>query len=197
MAKFVVHSMGKCASRSIHKTLVRAGSDATHAHYIYGKGKDKDTNNTRYVISPIREPVRRNISAYFENYYQDSMSADDFIERYPHHVPLLWFDREVRRVWSIDVYDDEPVASGDGWWVYAKGGIRLLVIRMENLDRWDEAFWTLTGDCAPELMRVGVTAESDKGKDYKRFLDEETIPAFYYDFMARSKFVERFYDDKS
>ena len=71
------------------------------------------------VISLVREPVARNISAFFENLantHQDLGSDRQqpgdliarlqmrFLETYNHRVPLTWFDDEVKPTFGIDVY---------------------------------------------------------------------------------------------
>ena len=190
MSEFVVQSMGKCGSRSVHKTLKYADYDVTHAHHI--DLEDRFIKNTRYVISPIREPVRRNISAYFENYYKPyKMTMNKFIDKYIHHESLLWFDRHLKPVWGIDVYA-EPFDKEQGWQIYEGEQVKLLVIRLEDFDKLDEAFTALTGYAPPELMYTNKTSDTPKARDYEYFLKLE-VPAFYIEFVNRSKYVERFY----
>lgn len=68
-------------------------------------------------ISLVRDPIARNISAYFQNLgrFIDSLEGggnaeaeallDDFMDRYPHTFPIQWYDREYRRFLDIDIHD--------------------------------------------------------------------------------------------
>ena len=72
------------------------------------------------LVTVFREPVARNISVFFlsidafvddfeRRYARGELShqqlLDIFLEKFPHDQPLEWFDREVRDVFGIDVYD--------------------------------------------------------------------------------------------
>lgn len=186
--------MGRVGSGTIYRTLVKARYPAVHCHYLE-KSKMRDMNawwtvkkNNRdvYVISPIRKPVRRNLSAYFLNNHQNSgLSLSDFMKHYNHEVPLTWLDNELGKFWGVDVYA-EPFDKARGWQIY-KGHI--LIIRAMNIDaEWDNAFNALTGENAPPLVYDNVT----KQPLYKEFLNKKP-PKEYYEWMHSSKYYQHFY----
>jgi len=189
----IIHSMGKTGTTSIKESFTLAHIPFLYAHYLNGPHiPEKLTldDNFYYVISPIREPVRRNISAFFENYYQQGKATmSDFIHNYPHHVPLLWFDREIKGFWGVDVYEEEFDVDR-GWQIYEAEKARILVIRMEirmeNFSVWSQAYQALTSDEAPELVHTHRTDDLE----YRRFLKEE-----YSDFITQSKYARHFYSD--
>ena len=66
-----------------------------------------------FYVSAVREPVARNLSAFFQNislFFPGYSTASPeellacFVDRYPHNVPISWFDREFRRFLGIDVF---------------------------------------------------------------------------------------------
>lgn len=187
---YIVHSMGRVGSRTVYYGLKRAGYRVYHCHYLGRRQNLKLRQLIKRqevkVISLVREPVKRNISAYFQNFYHDhKVSMDEFMEQYPHRVPLDWFDNEFKRWWGVDVYA-EPFPER-GWNVYDG---RLLVMRTKDIDRvWPDAFRELTGRQAPPLRRENVR----KVDEYKRFLREETIPEGYIEMMHNSKYYRHFY----
>src|SRR5437016_4459341 len=77
----VIFQMGKVGSSSLHDTLAKKlKGPVIHAHHFAGLTADQQRNLTWrrrlhlpiYVISPAREPVARNISAFFQNFQRDT-----------------------------------------------------------------------------------------------------------------------------
>lgn len=190
----IIHSMGKTGTTSIKESFTQAHIPFLYAHYLNGPfipEKLMLDDDFYYVICPIREPIRRNISAYFENYYQQGKATmSDFIHNYPHHVPLLWFDREIIGFWGVDVYKEEFDVDR-GWQIYKADRARILVIRMENFSAWPQAYQALTGEEAPKLVHTHKTDETE----YRRFLKEEIVPEYYENFITQSKYAQHFYRD--
>ena len=142
----VVYTMGKVASSSVAAAIEGAGLLCHDIHtlnsdYIKGVAKkyldhgefpprhicvsmawrERDILNIRkcLYISLVRDPIARNLSAFFENHkaflegcnFSDLPSArkvlDNFINSYPHQLPSRWFDREYRTYLGIDVYKSD------------------------------------------------------------------------------------------
>lgn len=160
MRPILVHSMGRCGSGTIYETLKRAGYRTAHVHYLTRPPDDQNREALKllqackdvYVITPIRKPIARNLSAFFMNYVSYGKAKptwEEFLSRYSHEVPLTWFDREMLPVWGIDVYR-EPFDTQRGWQIYDG---KVLVIRLMNLnDEWENAFYALTGNQAPPMV---------------------------------------------
>lgn len=178
--KYLVHSMGRSGTRCILRALEGAGYPVTYTHKL-----GKVDKSVRYVISPIREPVQRNISAYFRNCCKDKTPAvDAFLSDYPHDVPLTFFDREIEPHWGIDVYS-KPFYTSQGWQLYQGEQVKLLVIRLEDFDKWGVAFKALTGKEAPKLKRNNDTQHAS----YKSF----SVPDDYEIAMRNTKYYRHFY----
>lgn len=148
--------MGKVGSRAIDLGLERANVKSWHIHTMapnliqwhltraYERGTlppghvctstylmQRNLKNPTY-ISCVRDPVARNLSAFFQNitdYVKDPANAnpqyvlDAFTAEYDHDIPLTWFDREWHEYLGIDIYQAKP-ASGrrflqaDNWMVF-------------------------------------------------------------------------------
>lgn len=137
----VVYSMGKVATSAISSAMLRAGLPVHHIHTLNDKKllnaaeraveqgsfppphicesmawKNRlfsDPQKCLY-ITLVREPVSRNLSAFFENigrYFPkglDGVSPEailqTFITKYNHKTPLTWLDNEYKDELGIDVY---------------------------------------------------------------------------------------------
>lgn len=180
MVRYLVHSMGRSGTRCLLRALEGAGFPVSYTHKL-----ERIDKSVRFVISPIREPVSRNISAYFRNCCKDEPpSADRFIRCYPHDIPLAFFDREIKPHWGIDVYS-EPFNQEQGWQVYQGKRVKLLVIRLEDFDKWEDAFPALTGRHTPKLKRDNITTHAG----YKDF----NVPDEYRAIMHSSIYYQHFY----
>ena len=84
-------------------------------HSLMVKEELLDKGRPVRVITAVRDPVARNISAYFNNltlstlkreFNEEELQAmmDQFLDKYSHDIPLVWFDKEMRDVLGLDVY---------------------------------------------------------------------------------------------
>ena len=126
----IVHQMAKVGSASIERAIRARLPDRAvfHTHrlnpdwWLTRSGGSRlsarisrDGFQGFQLVTPIREPIGRNISALFENFDEffdgdaENMSASEaiatFVERYSHGEPLTWFDQETKAVFGIDVYE--------------------------------------------------------------------------------------------
>jgi hypothetical protein len=183
--------MGRSGTRTIWHALQRAGYSADFTHK--SGSLPKRSANARFVISPIREPISRNMSAYLFNFCKSrTPSLSDFMMRYSHEVPLTFFDKEIEPYWGIDVYET-PFDKQKGWQVYEGENVRLLVIRLEDLTRWGDAFKALTGKDAPTLKHENKT----KSVEGLRFMKTAPIPEDYRQWMYGSRYYQHFYVEDS
>lgn len=162
------------------------------------------------VISLVRDPVARNISAFFQNITEFLPDILDrfanrelpvaelhtaFLNRYDHDIPATWFQRQLQPVFGIDVFASE-FPKERGYAVYAAEDASLLVIKLEMLD-----------DCAADAMRdylgihdfVLTNANLGEDKDYKdlykAFLSSIALPDDYLNRIYESPFARHFYTD--
>jgi len=160
------------------------------------------------LITLVRDPVSRNISAFFQNitelipdvyerYHHKLIGIDDiikvFLYEYDHKAPLYWFDSQLKEVFGIDVFaNDFPVTQG--YQIYEDREARLLVIRLEDLNG-------CVGKAMEEFLRIGNFKVSNKNgasekpyaKIYGEFLRHIVVPITYIDAMYNSKFAKHFY----
>lgn len=101
------------------------------------------------VISVVREPVARNLSAFFQNldlYAPDLLAGgldrpgvtaallERFRRDFDHDRPLHWMDIEIRAVTGIDVYQT-PFDQQAHQCRIRQGALDLLLLRLDDLDR--------------------------------------------------------------
>ena len=106
------------------------------------------------IVTVVRDPIGRNVSMYFHDlhywlayYFSEVRSKrldgegvdvllDCFRETFDHDYPLEWFDRELKRLTGLDVYDHE-FDRARGWTKIDSGGVSLLIVQAERLrDCW-------------------------------------------------------------
>ena len=170
------------------------------------------------VVCPFREPVGRNVSAFFFNWRNwfssvDEMRAlsiksltDRFLERPIHDDVLTWFDEELGNGLGVDAYA-QPFPLGAGWMIAEGGGVasdvagrtsrvRVLLFRHDFSDRRkaDLISWFL-GVERFEIPRLHVGDEAEYGDVYKAFQREATLPEAYVERMLSSAYATHFFDE--
>ena len=146
----------------------------------------------------------RNISAFFENFERDTGSryADHdfsmtqlrelFLKNYNHEIPLVWFDKNIKENFDVDVYASPFPA--DGVKSYRKGNVRLLVMRSEIEDSSKISairdFLNLPGF---DLIKRNVGSQKEYADEYRQFIKSVKLPADYVTRMVNSKYFNHFY----
>ena len=112
----------------------------TRKFYDYVMNKKHPVN----IISLTREPVSRNISAFFQTFERTTGKAfkessfslaelnELFLRNYPHDKVLEWFDRQIKAKFNIDVYASPFPPCGFA--TYSHDNVRLLVMKSEIPD---------------------------------------------------------------
>jgi len=105
-----------------------------------------ERNKKSKFITLTREPISRNISAFFQNFlrFTDKRYTDSdftinelinlFLKEYNHNVPLTWFDVEIKETLGIDVYQ-HPFPKEKGYLKIKKNNFDLLIIKCELDDK--------------------------------------------------------------
>ncbi len=210
-----IYQMGKVGSSSIYNSLLRQYRGAVlHAHsfslthddrkirelYRHAILKARPLN----VISLTREPIGRNISAFFQNFKRDTgvpyskadFTVDElkalFLSNYRHEIPLEWFDNNILKNFDIDVYTRPFSQAGSA--TYLNRNIRLLIMRMEISDNEKEKaisdFLELPGF---HLQNTNIGEGKSYSKTYKAFRREAKFPYDYVAAMCESKYFMHFY----
>lgn len=154
------------------------------------------------VIIPVREPVARNVAAFFQTGERLGHSLDDperavaELVAWHHWSGLLtWFDTEVRDPIGVDVYD-HPFDKERGWQVIDAPTARVLLIRQEDLAAAPEALSTMFGVPITGLVRANVGAEKPYAAAYEEFCRRASIPAAALDELYDSRYARHLYTDE-
>ena len=161
------------------------------------------------LISMVREPVARNVSAFFQNLNDILPDArtrlenntlnvawlhNEFLTRYIHNAPADWFDSQMRDVFNIDVFA-APFPIERGYQMYTGPNARLLVLRYDNLnERITPAMFEFLGLNNFTLPRANVTDDKEYRDLYRRFL-ETPLPMDYVTQMYETRFAKHFWTD--
>jgi hypothetical protein len=157
------------------------------------------------IVTLVREPIGRNISAYFQNldFWWKTPDAhrkipmpdlvDRFLEDFHHDVPLTWFDKEFRPATGIDVYS-LPFPQEQGFQKFHADHLDVLVLR-HDLDDCIKAsrLGELLGVGDFRLLREN-TAEGKRYREkYKEFQSSLRLSSSYVDDMLGSKYARHFF----
>lgn len=226
----VVYQMGKVGSTSIWQSLEKVGfqlhRNLYHIHnfaliehnrvhaedekYVHIVGARKllphiQAKQPIRVITIVREPIARNISAFFHLY--DIYRPDDndfgnheanskaFIANFNHNEPLEWFDIEPKKYLDIDIYQ-YPFPKHQGVLRLTIGHVDLLVLKLEaGTAVMEDAIRKFLNLPQFTLHKYNVSAEKDYAKAYAEFKRELVLPMQLVNRMVDSKYTRHFYTD--
>lgn len=221
----MIYQMGKVGSSSVYQSLKKYGCHPVfHVHRLNpknieavsrdhlrrsGRSKDERLGLFLYehiflqkipvnIITLIREPIARNISAFFQNFelfmgekYHCSADVDDLISRflaeYNHDVPLKWFDDELQAVSGVDVYK-YPFPKKEGISHIEEGHCRILILKLEIDDDCKEKALTNFLKIKKEfhLENKNIGAAKKYASIYSKFLKHIQLPPDYIQKMTAS-----------
>jgi hypothetical protein len=160
------------------------------------------------LISLTRLPIPRLVSGFFENsdkrfpdmagrYARGELTMREltgyFKNTYRDETPLRWFQNQIQRTFGLDVYAT-PFDRTRGYQIYEHANIRLLVIRLEDLNR-----------VAPQAMREflnlhgfrivnrNVGEAKETGTVYRDFKEALRLPREYVEHWHSSQYARHFY----
>jgi hypothetical protein len=168
------------------------------------------------VISIVRDPVARNISAFFQAfpiYFSQeaakhggksisglevdrliSLFLDQFGED-RHRLPLEWFQIHMQPAFGLDLYDS-PFDRDKGYQTYSNQQCELLVLRMEDLrNTLQPALRDFLGVEIPALASANVSADKEYADTYREFMEQMTLPPSYLDTLYNSAYARYFYSE--
>lgn len=211
-----VYQMGKVASSSVHLSLKWSYPGVVLHSHNFRKNHPRfkiralfdycKAGGSIRIITLIREPVSRNVSAYFENLerYVGTLSRDKiqaltnsellekFLGEFRHNVTLEWFDTHLKRDFGIDVYD-YSFDHQKGYVKIQKGNLEILIMRHDLTDEAKEKLiMEVTGLKKFELQTFNVGDNKLYASLYKGF-KKVGIPDWYLKKMTDSKYCKHFY----
>ena len=170
------------------------------------------------VICPIREPIARNVSAFFYVYGQE---APDLLENTSlggleelflmdtrpkradipsrmtalteHEFALNWFDKQFRFLTRIDVYK-QPFPIDRKWQIYRRGFTRVLLYRTD-LERSEQTKLNsdFLGIKLDEIRLENSSEDEDYAERYSQFRESVKLPERYIRRMHDSRFAQHFW----
>lgn len=174
------------------------------------------------IITLVRDPVARNLATFFENIEVVSINSDQvwtlnsaeygfkliikkddlsalielFFEKCRHDTPLVYYDREIKQVFNIDVYASKfPTTLG--YKVYRGKDADVLLIRLEDLNRCaSSAFNELLEIDDLKLVNTNIGEQKAYADLYKDFKNHIHLPSSYLDKLYSSKLSKHFYEEE-
>jgi hypothetical protein len=213
-----IYQMGKVGSISIKNALAQVyPGKVVHGHRFFIDHPDWRTrrlynwvsdNKQLKIISPIRNPIDRNISFFFQNlnkYTGSSNGESDFtiselieifLSKFDHDSPNRFYKNDMMTNFSIDVFDS--AFPDHGYKIYRKNNISLLVIKSELSNRIkSNAIKKFVGLAHLDLKHENISQSKLYGSKYEKFKQELKIPSKYLDLICHSKYFTHFYSDIS
>jgi hypothetical protein len=214
-----IYQMGKVGSSSVYHSILQQYSGAVfHAHNFFIDHEDPPIRHLYdwvivkerplKVISLTREPIGRNVSAFFQNFDRDTgvpyaksaFSIEElkaiFLLNYKHEIPLVWFDNNIRVNFGIDVFATQFSESGIA--TYANNNIELLIMRLEVADdEKNKAIGSFLGLDHFQLQRTNVGEEKEYSTTYNEFKRKVRFSSDYIDKMCNSKYFNHFYSQET
>lgn len=220
-----VYQLGKVGSQSIERALQEAFSEDQIVFY-HLQWRLKHAYLTKYwllrlyqitkrkiiIVSPIREPIARNISSFTHDFrefcYQNGLfenrktmhevELDKIYEIFFHHYDRhdfvnTWFQEELYKYTGIDVYA-EPFDKGKGFQTYSKDHIQLLVFQSECSDPIKEK---MISEFLNRPVKIKERINTFKDRPYKAHYAELKSKILsnqeYIDRMQSGIFYQHFY----
>ena len=221
-----VCQMGKVGSRSIVDSLEKYYPGVVlHGHLVRKMDWQAQYilewvhhGNPLKIISPVRDPISRNISAFFHFIEgrighasdrsnlpitklvelfisNDSTNEDDNNKAMmAHNLPLDWFDNNIKNHFGIDVFST-PFPSSK-FATYSYNNTELLVLRIDIADKKkEELIQNFIDFPSFKLKNTNIGASKGYSSKYKEFKNNAKLPEDYLDKMCKSKYFSHFYTD--
>lgn len=230
--KVLVYSMGKVGSTAVTNALNSVMSKNVHNVHRLNPSHIKELRNDfqerglplpsvherglnlfrNYVqkgkkikaVSLCREPVIRNVSAFFYNYDQLLKGTPseksiktlkkEFLKTYDHEVPVDWFQKEPEEIFDMNILESSFLKE-EGYEVYRSDLCEMLVMKTELSDD-DKAnllqdFFDL--DKLPDISRRNEGTSKPYSEVYKEFKRSVVLPKDYLDYLLDSDYTCCFY----
>ena len=204
---FHIHRADTKNIRDVLSWHIKRGLNPPNDGLGYWIGKKLlSSNKPATIVTAVREPIARNLSAYFENLDRFHNVTDAhlkievpdlinwFLDNYNHETPLKWFEDEFLISTGIDVYKIE-FNKIEGHAIHKTGNRSVLIYRSDVEDHLIERS---LAKIRPELKNIklhkaNVGASKPYATTYKTFRDEIRLPSSYIDMMLNNQFVKHFY----
>ena len=192
-----VHAISRSAVHAATRNYVvhgRGGTPFNAWRGTYVRLRWKFTRKRR-VVTVVRDPVARNISAFFQvadAYGLEGVSdatadavdvarlARTFFDEFDEHAgPLHWYAEEFAATTGVDVFAHPPPTT-DGWTVIRTPDCDVALLRTEDLDRTGPAALSaFLGTPVRRLADANRSTHKEYGEAYRRLVATIRFPAEY------------------
>ncbi|MDH3342235.1 MAG: putative capsular polysaccharide synthesis family protein [Gammaproteobacteria bacterium] len=222
----LVFQMGKVGSTSIYSALKNNYPGVVlHRHHIV----DRDwrmhyildwakKGNPIKIITPIRDPISRNVSLFFhftekgnehncdistypvskqvELFLDDSFPNEFVFPEYKsimsQNQPLEWFDKNIEQYFHINVYNTPFPECG--YTSFSHNNTDLLVYRIDISDTKKEQLIKSHINFSDfSLKNKNIGSLKSYANEYKAFQEQAKLPETYLKKMCESKYFKHFY----
>lgn len=238
----IILTFGKVGSSSVYETLKRELSNPVfHLHNFTDKSIKKGINlhiqsdrksiplhlrvsnvlhkklknyeNKLYVITILREPISREISAFFQNseFYKNSIEGPGLMINLDAAMPILnnvinggmtkklenWIDEELVDGLGINVYEKSSF-SDKKFQIFHSKKCELLLLKMEDLDQvFNEAINNLLQtNLNIELLKSNIGGSKHYSRVYKKAKNLVELKAETKRELLSSKYMNSFYKNE-
>ena len=207
--------MGKVGSSSLFKALsshyngavIQSHSFSEDHHYSSIRYLFKLNQRKRQnfkIISPIREPISKNISAFFQTIHKDNNAKNALIkndivrlkelllQNDKTDFPLKWFDRRILQNFDLDVYTEPFPLSGHI--TLSKGSYSILIYKYDLPTTLKiEIIEKFTGVTNLSIPNKNVASDKDYAKVYQDFNKKTKFSKEYLDYILNAKYTQHFF----
>ncbi|WP_298311591.1 putative capsular polysaccharide synthesis family protein [uncultured Aquimarina sp.] len=160
------------------------------------------------IISLFRNPIERNISAFFEAFQiHTGVSAESYKgslldlekvyhEKLSHYYPILWYEKQFRQSTNINVYDTS-FDKNKGYVTVNENDIKLLLINSKVDDIVKEK--VIKDFCGIEnfkLKNVNITGKSKASSLYTDFKNYIRFSEDYLSSLLNTEYMNHFFSEE-
>ncbi len=169
-----------------------------------------DASQPWNIVSLVRDPLAIMVSSLFQNLHEylpdwQERSAQNRLDLSEIKDILLsgaefkfsrfdsWFDQQIKGIWQLDIFAT-PFEHAKGFEIYQKGPHRLIVIRLEDLNRVGvTAFQEFIGLDNFQIINSNVASDKPYSQIYEQFKKTVALPVSYVDSAYQTRYAEHFY----
>lgn len=221
----VVYTMGKVGSSTVSTSVKAAGLNCLDVHFLqedritrlldhHVKNPDVEIipehfidsilarnaivrQQTVRIISLVRNPIMRNISAVFQN--TPERLGDDFeavmerLQAYPTRTPDNWFEEDFIPVTGVDIFSAQLDRTADHF-RFSKGKLEILILKLEADDERKSALISAFLGQEVALSRANEASKKWYYDLYRRIAaDPKSIRWNFVEECMNLKYYKAFY----
>lgn len=221
----IIHSMGKVGSSTVFESLKDEipYDRLFQVHFLnqenLKKIKDEYTKTQSYralkvlnssrsrkvkIITLLRDPVARDLSALLQNYnlifgIEDVVKLSkqaclQWLKKQDHTYPNRWFESEFSAFWGINIFD-LPFERHKQYEIYSLEEIDLLVFKMEHLNEVFEEGIKEFLNINVAQKRENLSSQKKGSRLYQELRSEYVISGSQIDKIFKNDFMAHFYSD--